>query len=115
MRLHSNSMGSSYGYSSHKPERDKWCVNASHSRRPIFRPDEGQRDRNHASHEAQGQAPGRGTIDTDQSSLNFDISGGRWKEEEEVFWLRSSYISILMFNTVPSSQPFSNPLPSQSP
>jgi len=48
--------------------------------------DEGQGGHSHAPHEAQGQAHGRGTTDVGQSSLNLEISGERWKEEEEVFW-----------------------------
>ena len=90
-----SSRGASYGDFSRKPEQDKCCVDASHSRRLISRPDEGQRDSSHASHKVQGQAPGRGTPDTGQSPLNFDISGER-RKGEEVLWSRSSYIPILM-------------------
>ena len=54
---------------------DSLPIGASHSCRLISRLDGGQRDHSHASHGAQVQAPGRGTTDTDQSYLNFDISG----------------------------------------
>jgi len=80
-------------------ERDKRCVNVPQRRRLISRPDEGQRHHDHALHRTQGKTPGRDTADTNRPFLDFDNTGERWKEKEEVFWLRPSYTLILMLYT----------------